>query len=456
MVKLRHKLFLVVFVFSVLVYAVLGGTLYFSLFDYFQTQEDSYLKTIGELCVKSIKSEPEALQNLSLLRTKVRSCQPTDQNLNLYFRIQNDQRQTVFNSFPQMYEPFLYESFEESQNEYQLIRATNFFSIQLLSIEIKDESQRYGSLFIGKRKTTWLMLLSKARSLVVANGAVAFLFLIVLSAAFTFLVSRPLESVHRFVTQRKADPNVPLPKLAKDEIGQLGADFYTLISDLEGKDYIENYVQTLTHEIKSPLTGIQSAGEILKQDITKEERDFFTDQIESETSRLHSIIERMLALTNLEHGKQSLIRENVSFREICIDIRTKLATSLAAKKLTLSLPTEDWEINVDRNLFESAIQNIVENAIEFSSEENTIELKVHSSNGEANIVVSDNGPGIPDYALDKVFDRFYSLPRPESGKKSSGLGLCFSKQIIELHGGSLKISNKPAPQHGVIVEISLV
>src|SRR6185369_11791059 len=95
-------------------------------------------------------------------------------------------------------------------------------------------------------------------------------------------------------------------------------------------------------------------------------------------------------------------------------------------------------------LLESALHNLVQNAIDFSPEGGAIRVRVScgGEGKEAEIVVEDEGPGIPDYALPRVFDRFYSLQRPATGRKSSGLGLCFVREAVELHGGVVSIANR--------------
>ena len=86
------------------------------------------------------------------------------------------------------------------------------------------------------------------------------------------------------------------------------------------------------------------------------------------------------------------------------------------------------------------MDNLLQNSIDFSVVGKEISITVICEE-DIEILVRDSGEGIPDYALDKIFERFYSLPRPKTHKKSSGLGLCFVKQIVELHGGSTCLEN---------------
>ena len=90
-------------------------------------------------------------------------------------------------------------------------------------------------------------------------------------------------------------------------------------------------------------------------------------------------------------------------------------------------------------LIEQAIGNILDNAIDFAPEGSKISIKAAAVGERYEVRVEDDGPGIPEFAEDKIFDRFYSLPRPDTGKKSSGLGLTFVREIMALHSGAIRL-----------------
>jgi two-component system sensor histidine kinase CreC len=86
--------------------------------------------------------------------------------------------------------------------------------------------------------------------------------------------------------------------------------------------------------------------------------------------------------------------------------------------------------------------NLLENAADFAPAGSTIELRLRRDGERLVAAVLDRGPGVPDYALDRAFERFYSLPRPEGGSRSSGLGLCFVAEAAALHGGEARLDNR--------------
>jgi two-component system sensor histidine kinase CreC len=114
---------------------------------------------------------------------------------------------------------------------------------------------------------------------------------------------------------------------------------------------------------------------------------------------------------------------------------------------------EDPVIEGDALLLHRAVANLVDNALDFSPPGGVVRLSVASKARSVDIVVRDSGPGIPQYAEHKVFEKFYSLPRPSTRKKSTGLGLAFVREIAELHRGRVSLVN--GPDGGAVATVSL-
>jgi two-component system sensor histidine kinase CreC len=98
----------------------------------------------------------------------------------------------------------------------------------------------------------------------------------------------------------------------------------------------------------------------------------------------------------------------------------------------------------ERFLLTQAIGNLLQNALEFTPVGGSITLSLRASSDGALVTVDDTGPGLPDFALPRLFERFYSLPRPDTGAKSTGLGLSFVREVAHLHGGEISLENRPA------------
>ncbi|MGH8078827.1 MAG: ATP-binding protein, partial [Lysobacter sp.] len=108
-------------------------------------------------------------------------------------------------------------------------------------------------------------------------------------------------------------------------------------------------------------------------------------------------------------------------------------------------------VSGDAFLLRQALVNMIENAADFSPAHGEITLRISHAGDEVRVEVSDRGPGVPDYALPRVFERFYSLPRPGGGSRSSGLGLCFVAEVAALHGGAATLNNREDQQGAVAV-----
>jgi two-component system sensor histidine kinase CreC len=100
-------------------------------------------------------------------------------------------------------------------------------------------------------------------------------------------------------------------------------------------------------------------------------------------------------------------------------------------------------VRADQFLLYQALSNLIQNAMDFSPVDGSIELTGRVEDKTLNFIVEDHGTGIPDFAVEKVFDKFFSLQRPDSGKKSTGLGLNIVKEIAVLHKGDVKLENRP-------------
>jgi len=96
----------------------------------------------------------------------------------------------------------------------------------------------------------------------------------------------------------------------------------------------------------------------------------------------------------------------------------------------------------DGFLLRQALVNLIDNAVDFSPASGVVELRMQRAGAELQVSLADRGPGVPDFALPRIFERFYSLPRPEGGSRSSGLGLCFVAEVALLHGGSVSVVNR--------------
>jgi two-component system sensor histidine kinase CreC len=224
----------------------------------------------------------------------------------------------------------------------------------------------------------------------------------------------------------------------------MGNAFAKMQETLEGKKYVEQYVQKLTHEIKSPLSAIRGAAELLEEEMPPEQQTRFLSNIRHEANRIQEMIDRMLELSSLENQKILENMESLSFASVVKTVIESKRPMLSKRNLTLvDRVPEAVMVRADRFLLFQALSNLLQNAIDFSPADGSIELTGAVDDKNLLFIVEDRGTGIPDFALKKVFDKFFSLQRPDSGKKSTGLGLNIVKEIAVLHKGDVKLENRP-------------
>ncbi|HET8819255.1 MAG TPA: ATP-binding protein, partial [Xanthomonadaceae bacterium] len=126
--------------------------------------------------------------------------------------------------------------------------------------------------------------------------------------------------------------------------------------------------------------------------------------------------------------------------DVAEDAGPRLARAGVALHCTVDddLPT----VRGDAFLVRQAIDNLVENAIDFAPADSTVAVTVRGDEGRVLVEVADRGPGVPEYARGRVFERFYSLARPGGGGRSSGIGLCFVAEVAGLHGGTVALADR--------------
>ena len=302
-----------------------------------------------------------------------------------------------------------------------------------------------GVLTVIKPTTNIAAFVSAAMPRIFRIGAISLAAAIILGLGMSMWVTRQVGRLTRYANNVREGRRVPFPKLARTELKTMGIAFEKMREALDGRAYVEQYVEALTHEIKSPISAIRGAAEIMEDSsITTEQRIRFLSNIQSETHRIQGLVDRMLKLTELEGRRALGSRVPVAPAAIVRTILDGAAPALAKKGLRIdSDVAETISVAGDPLLLDLAVSNLVQNAIDFSPRNGRIAVTCKKDGARIELCVDDEGPGIPEFARSRVFEKFFSLERPETGKKSTGLGLNFAKEVAALHGGSVDINNLP-------------
>jgi two-component system sensor histidine kinase CreC len=302
-----------------------------------------------------------------------------------------------------------------------------------------------GVLSVVKPTTAVKGFLQSMRPRLFTLGAVAAGFAIALALLVSLWVTQQVERLTDYADAVRQGQRVPFPKLARTELLQMGLAFEKMRESLAGQAYVEQYVRALTHEIKSPISAIRGAAEILESPALDDAaRKRFLENLQTETRRIQDLVDRMLELSELEVRRALPQRTEVALAPILRTILESQQALVSQKALRTEIEvTDDLCVQGDAFLLHLALSNLVKNAVEFSPEGGRLWVRCERDGDCVRVVVEDEGPGIPDYAKERVFERFYSLARPDTGRKSTGLGLNFVKEIAALHHGSVQIENRP-------------
>jgi two-component system sensor histidine kinase CreC len=316
-------------------------------------------------------------------------------------------------------------------------------AVMYVAAPLKRNGEIVGAVSVGKPTQSFGQFVAAVRRKTLIVGATSVLAVALLVAILSVWLVRPFGFIADYVRYVRGQRSFSLPRLGQRALGTLGAAYEEMRDALAGRNYVADYVQTLTHELKSPLSAIRGAAELLHEsEMPAADRARFVKNIERETARIQELVDRMMELAALESRRNLERSESVALRAL---LEERVASAQAAGaprdiRITLDAPA-DATVEGDPLLLARAVGNLLDNALDFSPPQSAIEVTLQVKPRSVEIGVRDHGPGIPDYADERVFEKFYSLARPGSQRKSTGLGLPFVRQIAALHGGRVSLRN---------------
>ena len=265
-----------------------------------------------------------------------------------------------------------------------------------------------------------------------------------LIALLTLWIRRSIDRVRRYATAHAPIPPAPRFHLAS-ELNRLTAAIGKMRRELEDRAYVTRYIETLTHELKSPLTAISASAELLQDDLPAADRARFAKNIGQQSARLHRLVQRLLQLSRIE--KEPVHKQLLDLAALWHKQQREQQPRLAQKALSLRLihngnaadDSAAIQLRADPFWLEQALTNLLDNAIRETPDGSVITLAVSQSRSETRLALHNptHAP-LPDYALPRLFERYYTLNR----KENSGLGLTLVAQIAEQHGGTVRAENR--------------
>ncbi|MBP2281241.1 two-component system sensor histidine kinase CreC [Psychrobacter sp. PL19] len=351
-------------------------------------------------------------------------------------------------------------------------------SVMYVAQPITDPSGNLiGVVSVGKPVASVSPYLDNTRQRMFMTALLVSIIALILAGLVAWWLKQSINLVTQYTDTLAEDTQKPYFYLGH-ELNGLTDTIETMKHRLENRAYVTDYVHTLTHELKSPLTAIRASSELLEDDsLDNDDRQMLSHTISEQSVKMQQLIDRLLLLAKVEQPTFKLNRQAL----LLLPMLYKLVNESGAKlqqqhlapvaiyvngKLLIGSPEDNNDQVIDRILIYvdhfwlvQALQNILDNAIYFAN--NIVTIYVHTSTSSTvTIDIFNDGKLIPDYAVSKIFDRYFSLSHQSSTnqtsiqnpdnmpintpKKGTGLGLTLVKQVMEHHGGSVTITNVAA------------
>ena len=258
-----------------------------------------------------------------------------------------------------------------------------------------------------------------------------------------------LNKIANYANDMAEGKNIEPPILQDSRLADLTDSISYMRTQIDGKEYVENYIHSLTHELKTPITSIRGAVELLSENMPAEDRARFISNISTSNQRMSRLVDRMLSLAKLEGLTELVATSEFDLVPTLNRMIQERSPTIDARRIEIVCALQSsFHCIGDKVLISQAVANLMDNAIGFCKQHGQVEIRLHKRKvAEATqykVTLHNQGEPIPGFALHKLYDRFFSLPRPSEAHgacKSTGLGLSFVKEVMKLHKGTIAVKN---------------
>ncbi|HEY7084388.1 MAG TPA: stimulus-sensing domain-containing protein [Hyphomicrobiaceae bacterium] len=324
-----------------------------------------------------------------------------------------------------------------------------------MAVPIQYRKAVQGVLLLSTRPGEIDEVLSEERNVIIALALTAFAATLLASFLLARTIAGPMRRLSEVAenVSRNIKARDELPELAHraDEVGQMAAAFREMTASLHRRiEASERFAQDVAHELKNPLTAARSTAEALAYAKGPEQQAELVHQIQGELKRLNKLITDVSNASRLDAELALQETEPVDLREVLHGVAGVFRDILGGegRRIVLNIaPAHDPSTYVVRGLEERlsrVITNLLDNAVSFSPANGIVRVSARRLGSEIELVVADEGPGIPANKLEDIFKRFYS-DRPQTDRtvgKNSGLGLSISREIVNAYGGRIWATNR--------------
>ena len=327
----------------------------------------------------------------------------------------------------------------------------NFFVQTLDEVLIKEE--KIGYILVSEESNEILVAVDERKDFIIRTVLAVAIVIFIFSIFLNKYILKPISFLVKYTESIKAKSSKPVNIdnffVRRDEVGKLTQSIYEMTMDLQRRtNRAETFSTDLAHEIRNPLASLKGASELLDKTIQQNDRDKLLNIINHDVER----IERLITdYTQMLKDEASLSREkmlkvdlNLIIRNVVEDFKQDIES--LKKEIVIEIVNKKdkqifFYILGIENRIEQVIANLLDNAISFSQSNSKILIEINEEKNNFLITFKDEGPGFNEKNIENIFKRFYSN-RPKNFGKHSGLGLNIVKNIIELHKGKIRASNR--------------
>lgn len=324
-------------------------------------------------------------------------------------------------------------------------------SVMYVAAPVLRNGEIIGVLSVSKANKVFIPIMRDSERRVLTAGLLLLGIALLIGIIMVWWINRDIKRLIRYADAVSDGEAAALPRLGSPELSRLANALENMRRRLEGKEYVTRYVHALTHELKSPLAAVRGAAEILQENPPPDVTQRFSGNIQQQALRMQHLIDKMLLQARLE-SRLTLDNEQLDFAALVLENIESKAAQAAQQHICIQQTLVPVTLLGDKLLLSQTISNLLDNALDFSPNGAQLDIRGELEGDTYRLTVRDHGPGIPEYALTRVFERFYSLPR-EHGGKSTGLGLSFVNEVAQRHGGRITLHNHP--EGGAVAVLTL-
>lgn len=324
---------------------------------------------------------------------------------------------------------------------------------------LKQKEQLLGAVYVGQPLRDVTAVLADLRTRLLISALVAMALSALVGLLLARAIARPVRELTHAANQlARGNFDYPLDVRSTDELGELSRAFRSMSGDLQKTLQARtDLVSNVSHELRTPLTAIKGLTETLRDgavdDLTA--RDKFLASIENETDRLIRLVNDLLVLSRADSQALVLHRERFDLEELVHECAEELETGV--QRITIQADAPPVWVNADPDRIRQVLMNLLDNALRYSPQNESVNVKIVSDAQGVTVAIQDHGPGIPPADQARVFERFYradkSRARAVNGAHGAGLGLSIAQVLVQAHGGRIALASRAG--QGTTVQFTL-